>query len=170
VRYGIGLVPEDRKTQGLLLNRPLAENIALTNLGRFIRAGILRLGEEARAVQALVRSLNIRASGLRQLVQFLSGGNQQKTVLAKWLNSECRILIFDEPTRGIDVGAKVEIYGLMERLAAEGRAILMISSEISEILGMADRIIVMRAGTIAGTLTRREATENRIAFDALLEG
>jgi ribose transport system ATP-binding protein len=170
VRCGIGLVPEDRKTQGLLLNRPLVENISLTNLGRFIRAGFIRLGQEARAVLALVRVLNIRAAGLGQLIQYLSGGNQQKAVLAKWLNSDCRILIFDEPTRGIDVGAKVEIYRLMERLAAEGRAILMISSEITEILGMADRIIVMRAGAIAGTLTRREATENRAAFDALLEG
>ena len=170
VRYGIGLVPEDRKIQGLLQNRPLVENISLTNLGRFIGAGFLRLGQEARAVLALVRALNIRAAGLGQLVKYLSGGNQQKAVLAKWLNSDCRILIFDEPTRGIDVGAKVEIYGLIERLAAEGRAILMISSEITEILGMADRIIVMRAGMIAGTLTRREATENRSAFDALLDG
>ncbi len=170
VRYGIGLVPEDRKTQGLLLNRPLSENISLANLGRFIRGGLIRVGQEARAVRDLVRMLNIRATGLSQLVQYLSGGNQQKAVLAKWLNSESRIFIFDEPTRGIDVGAKVELYGLMERLAAEGRAILMISSEISEILGMADRIIVMKAGAIAGMLTRHEATENRLAFEALIEG
>jgi ABC-type sugar transport system ATPase subunit len=170
VQHGIGLVPEDRKTQGLLLNRSLLENVSLANLARCIRYGLIQRVKEIRTVRALVKALKIRAASMTQLVQDLSGGNQQKVVLAKWLNSNCRILIFDEPTRGIDVGAKVEIYGLMERLAAEGRAILMISSEISEILGMADRIIVMKIGTIAGTFARAEAAENQKAVDMLIEG
>ncbi len=170
VRHGIGLVPEDRKTQGLLLNRSVVENVSLANLAGVIGHGLINRARELRAVQRISRALNIRAASLTQLVRNLSGGNQQKVVLAKWLNSNCRILIFDEPTRGIDVGAKVEIYGLMERLAAEGRAILMISSEISEILGMADRIIVLKGGTVAGTFARSEAADNQRAFDALVEG
>jgi ABC-type sugar transport system ATPase subunit len=170
LREGIGLVPEDRKTQGLLLNRPLVENISIANLGRFVRYGLINRRQEYRVVEGLGRSLRIRATGLYQLVRNLSGGNQQKVVLAKWLNSNCRVLIFDEPTRGIDVGAKVEIYRLMDQLAAQGRAILMISSEISEMLGMADRIYVMRAGTVVGTFTRREASENQAMFNALVEG
>ena len=169
VRQGIGLVPEDRKGEGLLLKRSVLENVTLANLWRFVRKGLLNLQAEAGAVRDFQEQLAIRTPGLRQLVKYLSGGNQQKIVLAKWLNSRCDILIFDEPTRGIDVRAKAEIYNLMERLVREGKAILMISSEVSEILGMADRIIVMRRGSVAGELSRQEAGASWSTVETLME-
>ena len=134
-----------------------------------MRKGILNLQAEAGAVRDSQEQLAIRTPGLRQLVKYLSGGNQQKVVLAKWLNSRCDILIFDEPTRGIDVRAKAEIYTLMERLVREGKAILMISSEVSEILAMADRIIVMRNGAVAGELSRQEAGASWSTVETLME-
>jgi ribose transport system ATP-binding protein len=169
VRQGVGLVPEDRKGEGLLLKRSVLENVTVANLRPFVRKGILDLRAEARAVGDFQGKLGIRTPGLRQLVKYLSGGNQQKVVLAKWLNSRCDILIFDEPTRGIDVRAKTEIYSLMERLIREGTAILMISSEVPEILAMADRIIVMRNGAVAGELSRQEAGANWAAVETLME-
>ncbi|MBA2301523.1 MAG: sugar ABC transporter ATP-binding protein [Acidobacteria bacterium] len=169
VRQAIGLVPEDRKGEGLLLKRSVLENVTVANLWPFVRKGILNLRAEARTVGDFQEKLAIRSPGPRQLVKYLSGGNQQKVVLAKWLHSGCDILIFDEPTRGIDVRAKVEIYNLMERLVREGKAILMISSEVSEILAMADRIIVMSNGMVAGELSRQEAGASWSTVESLME-
>lgn len=169
VRLGVGLVPEDRKGQGLLLGRSILENMTIANLQRFVRHGLLALRAEARGAGALRTTLAIRTPGLYQQVRHLSGGNQQKVVLAKWLNSDCQIFIFDEPTRGIDVGAKQEIYALMDRIACEGKAILMISSDVSEILGMADRIVVMRNGAVAGALTRTTSSDPWPTIERLME-
>lgn len=169
IRHGIGLVPEDRKGQGLLLNRSLLENVTIASLRPFVRAGVLNVPAEARAVLNIRDKLGIRIPSIQQPVQYLSGGNQQKVVLAKWLSSQCSILIFDEPTRGVDVGAKAEIYQLMEHLVREGKAILMISSEVSEILGMADRIIVMRKGSPIAALSREEAGVDWSTLQDLME-
>ncbi len=162
VRAGLALVPEDRKTQGLFMGLPIRTNISLPILSHLTRWGIIRRREEARAVQKAKQELSISMTSPNQEVQYLSGGNQQKVVLAKWLATSPSVVILDEPTRGIDVGAKFEIYQLMRRLTDQGVAILMISSELPEILGMSDRVIVMRDGEIAGELSREEATEERI--------
>ena len=162
IRLGLGLLTEDRKRQGLVLDLPVTENICLASLDRFSVAGVMRAGCETAAAARLVSALQIKTPGLRQRVVNLSGGNQQKVVLAKWLCREARILIFDEPTRGIDVGAKVEIYQLINRLAAEGRAVLLISSELPEVLGMSDRILVMKQGRIAGEFASGQATPEAI--------
>ncbi len=163
IRHGICLLTEDRKAQGLILNRPVRENFGLPNLGAFSTAGVMSPRREARAAQNYVQSLRIKLAGIEHPARNLSGGNQQKVVLAKWLERRSRVLIFDEPTRGIDVGAKFEIYQLMNQLSADGKAIVMISSELPEVLGMADRILVMRQGRIAGEIKHaREATQQRI--------
>jgi ABC-type sugar transport system ATPase subunit len=162
IRHGIGLVPEDRKTQALVLDLTVRENITLASLGSLVRSGFVRLRRERERAQEFVRALRIRTPGLEQEVVNLSGGNQQKVVIAKWLALKPRVLILDEPTRGIDIGAKAEVHHLMSELAAQGVAILMISSELPEILGMSDRILVMRQGRIAGELPRAEATQERI--------
>ena len=163
VMAGIGLVPEDRGNQGLVLSLPVLENIVLPTLDRFVRAiwGIDRRGLEDTA-QDYVGRLDIRTPHLQQKAMFLSGGNQQKTVVAKWLASEPRVLIMDEPTRGIDVGAKAEVHALMSRLAQAGVGIIMISSELPEILGMSDRVLVMCEGRVAAILDREEATQETI--------
>ena len=168
LRRGIGLLPEDRKTQGLLLNRSVRENMTISNLREYTRAGVLMMGKEERAVTGLIKSLGIRTTGVHQLVRNLSGGNQQKVVLSRWLAAKSRLLIIDEPTRGVDVGAKLEIYRLMNELAARGDAILMISSEIPEILGMSDRILAMRNGRIVGEFQRDQATEELVMQAALV--
>jgi len=152
IRAGICLLTEDRKGQGLILNRSVLENFGLPNLPRFSTAGIIRQRQEQAAFQRYVDQLRIKVSSLRQKALNLSGGNQQKVVLAKWLERNAEVIIFDEPTRGIDVGAKYEIYLLMHRLADEGRAVLMISSELPEVLGMADRIVVMHEGRVTGEI------------------
>ena len=153
IAAGICLLPEDRKRQGLVLGRPVQENFGLANLQRFARWGWLNRRREQDAFDALARHLRMRLTGRQQPTATLSGGNQQKLVLAKWLERSAEVLMFDEPTRGIDVGAKYEIYGLMNRLAAQGKAILMISSELPEVLGMADRILVMHEGRITGEIS-----------------
>ena len=152
IRAGICLLTEDRKNQGLVLNRSLCENFGLPNMKRFAPRGVLRLRREQVAFRELSQQLNIRMTSHRQAATTLSGGNQQKVVLAKWLASHAEVFIFDEPTRGIDVGAKYEIYLLMNELAAQGKAILMISGELPEVLGMADRILVMHGGRITGEI------------------
>ncbi len=162
IKNGIGLVTEDRKAQGLVLPMPIKQNTTLTNLPLISRLGFLKMGKERKVAEQYRTSLNIKTPSVEQAVKNLSGGNQQKVVLSKWLYSGSRILIFDEPTRGIDVGAKSEIYKLMNSLAAEGCAILMISSELPEILGMSDRILVMHEGSLAGELSREEATQEKI--------
>jgi len=167
VNLGLGFLTEDRKRQGLVLCRDIAENTSLASLDRFCRGGVLSTARAEAAATRLATDLRIKAPSIAQAVVNLSGGNQQKVVLAKWICREAGVLLFDEPTRGIDVGAKTEIYQLISRLAAEGRAILMISSELPEILGMSDRILVMHAGRIAGEFSAAGATQEAILECAL---
>jgi ribose transport system ATP-binding protein len=162
IAHGVALVPEDRKGQGVVLPMSIKENITLAKLSGVSRAGQLNRSEERRVAGDYVRGLRIATPSIKQQVANLSGGNQQKVVLAKWLYTEARILIADEPTRGIDIGAKAEIYGFLERLAEQGVAIIMISSELPELIGMADRLLVMHEGRIAGELARAEFSEEAI--------
>ena len=159
---GIAYIPEDRGLQGLIKSQTIAENVALANLKR-LRRGIFVDGNKVMAAaRNAIEQFGIRARGPGQLVRQLSGGNQQKVVLGKWLATKPRILIMDEPTRGIDVGAKAEIHLLMRKLAADGMAILMISSELPEVLGMSDRILVMNAGSIVGSFDKKDATPQAV--------
>lgn len=163
IHSGICLLTEDRKSEGLMLGRSVVENFALPNLGRLSRWGWLARRRERQAFQRHVEGLQIKITHPGQRVENLSGGNQQKIVLAKWLEANCNVVLFDEPTRGIDVGAKVEIYLLMRALAVRGKAILMISSELPEVLGLADRILVMHEGRITGEITDvANATQEQI--------
>ena len=162
MRSGLALVPEDRKTQGLLMEQSIRSNLTLTILNRLTRGPFLRRRLESEAVASARERLSISSASANQEVQFLSGGNQQKVVLAKWLARSPSVIILDEPTRGIDVGTKLEIYRLMRELVDRGVAILLISSELPEILGMSDRILVMRDGAIVGEFVRGEATEEQI--------
>lgn len=153
IKAGICLLTEDRKTQGLVLCRSVRENFGLPNLKELSTAGIVNKPKEGEAFGRYVDSLSIRIPFQEQLAKNLSGGNQQKVVLAKWLQQNAEVLIFDEPTRGIDVGAKHEIYQLINQLAANGKAIIMISSELPEVIGMSDRILVMHEGRVTGEIT-----------------
>jgi ribose transport system ATP-binding protein len=162
IRAGIGLVPEDRKQQGLVLEMAVRQNISLPSLRRTQHAGFLNYAAEREVSEQMVRQLNVRTPGDGQAVQFLSGGNQQKVVIGKWLAMSPRVLLLDEPTRGIDVGAKQEIYRLMEQLAGRGVAVLFVSSEMEEVLGMSDRALVMHEGRITGELARHELSEEAI--------
>jgi ABC-type sugar transport system ATPase subunit len=163
IAVGIGLLTEDRKLEGLVLMHSSIENFGLPNLSRFSRAGWVRTGVERTDFDRYVAMLRIKLAGRGQPAGNLSGGNQQKVVLAKWLARHCDVLIFDEPTRGIDVGAKFEIYVLMNDLAAQGKAIIMISSELPEVLGMADRILVMHDGRVTGEIVDvAQATQEQI--------
>ena len=162
IAAGISYVTEDRKALGLVLEEPILKNISLANLAGVALRGVLDKRREARVAEDYRRALAIRTPGVRQKVVNLSGGNQQKVVLSKWLFTDPQVLILDEPTRGIDVGAKFEIYQIMNDLAAQGRGVVMISSEMPELLGMCDRIYVMNEGRILGELPREEATQERI--------
>ncbi|MFI6595086.1 sugar ABC transporter ATP-binding protein [Nonomuraea sp. NPDC050536] len=159
---GLGLVPEDRKGQGLVLGADVAENLGLVTLGRFTRVGFVDRAGQRKAAGEMARQLGVRMSGLGQEVRTLSGGNQQKVVIGKWLLAEAGVLILDEPTRGIDVGAKVEIYQLINSLTASGHAVLIISSDLPEVIGMSDRILVMARGRLVGELPAREATQDSV--------
>jgi ribose transport system ATP-binding protein len=162
IKHGIGLVTEDRKQQGLVLGMAVRENTTLANLDFLSSLGFIRRGQEREVAEKYRGDLAIKTPNIEQTVHNLSGGNQQKVVLAKWLFTGSKILIFDEPTRGIDVGAKSEIYKLMNELAKNGVAIIMISSELPEVLGMSDRIIVMHEGRLTGELSRADATQEKI--------
>jgi ribose transport system ATP-binding protein len=162
IRRGIGLVPEDRKTLGLILNMVVRENVTLANLDLLSSLGFINGRREREVAGEFARSLRIRTPTVEQEVRNLSGGNQQKVVLAKWLFTNSQVMIFDEPTRGIDIGSKVEIYELMNDLVARGVGILMISSELPELLGMSDRIVVMHEGRVTGELAREQATPERV--------
>ena len=162
IKAGMGLAPEDRKREGLILVRSVVENASLAILRRLSRFRFVRRGLERRVVGEFVKRLNIRTPSLDQEVGKLSGGNQQKVVLARWLAAKPKLLILDEPTRGIDVGAKAEIYRLIDELANEGIAIMFISSELPEILGLSDRIIVMQSGRITGELPGDGTTEEEV--------
>ena len=160
ISLGIGLVPEDRKRQGLVPQESALHNLSLAILRRLSRFGWLRRREERSVAQEFFDRLRVRAASLDAVVSGLSGGNQQKIVLARWLAARANVLILDEPTRGVDVGAKAEIHALIGELAARGSAILLISSELPEILTLATRIIVLRAGRLVGEVTREQATQD----------
>jgi ribose transport system ATP-binding protein len=162
IAAGIGLVPEDRKQQGLILEMAVRQNVSLPSLRRTQHIGFLNHASERQLSEQTVRQLNVRTPSDAQVCQFLSGGNQQKVVIGKWLAMSPRVLLLDEPTRGIDVGAKQEIYRLMEDLARGGVAILFVSSEMEEVLGMSDRALVMHEGRITGELQRHELSEEAI--------
>jgi rhamnose transport system ATP-binding protein len=162
-RLGIAYVPEDRGIQGLVRPMTLRENASLAVLSQLARLGFIDRAAEDRLARDVVARFGVRASGIEQVVGKLSGGNQQKVVLGKWLAAEPKVLILDEPTRGIDVGAKAEIHRLMGELAKRGLAILMISSELPEVLGMSDRVLAMREGRLVGEFTRAEATQEKVA-------
>jgi rhamnose transport system ATP-binding protein len=159
---GIGLVPEDRRQQGLVMDMSIADNISLASLPRLRRGGLLFAGVERAFANDWAARLQVKYGRMSNTVSSLSGGNQQKVVLAKWLSRRPAVLIVDEPTRGIDIGTKSEVHRLLAELAAEGVAVLVISSELPEVLTLADRILVMREGRLAATLNREDATEERI--------
>ncbi|MEL7235675.1 MAG: sugar ABC transporter ATP-binding protein, partial [Chloroflexota bacterium] len=162
IEVGLALLTEDRKTQGLLLHLPTKDNISITVLDDLTKWLLVRQGEEKELAQQFVRDISIKVSGLDQLVKNLSGGNQQKVVLSKWMATRPKVLLFDEPTRGIDVGAKVEIYRLMNQFVAQGGAVVMVSSELPEVMGMSDRIMVLHEGRVTGFLDRADATQERL--------
>jgi ribose transport system ATP-binding protein len=163
VRHGIGYLPEDRKRHGLMLEQDVAFNVAMASL-RANRGplGFLRQGRTRKVTEHFIRALRIKTPSSRTTVKTLSGGNQQKVVIAKWLARDCDVLIFDEPTRGIDVGAKEEIYRLLNDLAESGKAVIMISSELPEVLRLSHRIVVMSQGRVTGTLSADEADQESI--------
>jgi rhamnose transport system ATP-binding protein len=159
---GIALVPEDRRAQGLVMGMSIERNIGLAGLRRLARGGLMsRSAERNRAADWAIR-LQVKFGRLTDLVNTLSGGNQQKVVLAKWLATGPRVLIVDEPTRGIDVGTKAEVHRLLSSLVADGMAVLMISSDLPEILGMADRVLVMHEGRLTAEISRADATEESV--------
>jgi ribose transport system ATP-binding protein len=168
VRAGLGLVPEDRKLQGLVLNLAIRANISLASLSRIIKACFVDRRREQRLAQDYFKQLQVRARHTEQEVRYLSGGNQQKVVLAKWLALRPKVLILDEPTRGVDVGAKAEIHALISRFATEGMGIIIVSSELPEVLGMCDRILVMSRGAITGEFSHQEANQEKIMACAVL--
>jgi ribose transport system ATP-binding protein len=164
IALGIGLLTEDRKADGFLLQQTVAFNTTITRLAAVSRRGVVNRRQERRIVEEHIRRLTIRTTGPAAPVRNLSGGNQQKVVFAKWLHTQCRILLVDEPTRGVDVGAKREIWQLLANLAGRGVAIVMVSSELPEILAVSDHVVVMREGRVTAELSRAEATEKTIAF------
>ena len=163
IRQGVGLVPEERRTQGIVGVLSVRENISMAAARRISRLGLIDRRADRALAEGYKARLNIRTPDVERLIRFLSGGNQQKAVLAKWLATEARVLILDEPTRGVDVGAKAEIFEIINELAASGVAILMISSELEEIVGFCDRVAVMREGTVVATLERGEIERERVA-------
>ena len=162
MRAGIGFVPEDRRQQGLVMDLSVARNATMTRTGALARGGLIRSGAEDRLAKEWATRLQLKFHRLADPVGFLSGGNQQKVVLAKWLATEPKLLILDEPTRGIDVGTKAEVHRLMSELAGQGLAVLMISSELPEVLGMADRVLVMHEGRLTAEIGRDEADEESV--------
>lgn len=162
IKHGIAYLSEDRKFDGLFLDLQVGENIVMANLPQYATAGVMDDKKCAVDIDKRIKELRIKTPSSQQVVGNLSGGNQQKVLISRWLCKESRIMIFDEPTRGIDVGAKFEVYNLMNQLAAQGIGIIMISSEMPEVLGMSDRIIVMCEGKVTGELSREEATQEKI--------
>ena len=163
ISAGLALAPEDRKLQGIILDMSVRENLSLAALRRDKKSiGFLDFAKEVAISREMIESMRVKTPGDSQILRYLSGGNQQKVVLGKWLALKPAILLLDEPTRGIDVGAKREIYALMEELAQSGVAILFVSSEMEEVLGMADRAIVMHEGRITGELAREQLSEEAV--------
>ncbi|WP_345641778.1 sugar ABC transporter ATP-binding protein [Streptomyces tremellae] len=169
VRAGLGLAPEERKAQGLLTLDTVTRNVSVSTLSRFSRGGWLDRGAERTAARAATRELSLRPDNPDAPVRTLSGGNQQKAVLARWLLRGCRVLLLDEPTRGVDVGARAELYAVIRRLAGEGLAVLLVSSEVPEVLGLADRVLVLREGRVVHRAPAAELDEHRV-LDLVMEG
>ena len=169
IKAGIGLCPEDRKEMGLVLGRSVKDNINISLLKRLSKYGVLSKAKETELASDAIKKFNIKTSSMDKIVKELSGGNQQKVVLARWLSVDLDILILDEPTKGIDVGAKAEIYGMISDLAAQGYAIILISSELPEIINICDRAIVMAEGYITGELSREEFSEVDVLKLAMIE-
>ena len=168
IKAGIGLVTEDRKFNGLNLIASVADNIAIASIDNYTTFGMIQDSKMAVDVDSMIKKTKVKTPSQKTLVMNLSGGNQQKVAVSKWLMQKPKILIFDEPTRGIDVGAKYEIYCLMNELKAEGVAIIMISSELPEILGVSDRVVVFRQGEITGDMPIEEANQINIMEKATL--
>ncbi|MFD7502248.1 sugar ABC transporter ATP-binding protein [Streptomyces sp. NPDC059850] len=169
VRAGLGLAPEERKAQALLMLESVTRNVSVSSLARFSRAGWLDRGAERDAARRSVRDLSLHPDDPERPVRTLSGGNQQKAVLARWLLRGCRVLLLDEPTRGVDVGARAELYAVIRRLADDGMAVLLVSSELPEVLGLADRVLVLREGRVVHTAPAAELDEHRV-LDLVMEG
>lgn len=166
IKEKIGFITEDRKGKGLVLDSSIRENIALTNFEIISKFGVIEWSEERNLVEKLIRKLRVKASSIEQKAKTLSGGNQQKVVIAKWLGINPKVLILDEPTRGVDIGAKKEIYSIINQLAKNGVAIIMISSELPELLGVSDRIMVMHEGKVKAFFDKHEATQEKIMMAA----
>jgi len=169
VQQGMAYLTSDRKGTGLVLCLDLARNVTLASLPAISPLGWLRAGRELRAAEEHTRALSIRATGPTQEVATLSGGNQQKVALAKWIETRPRVLLLDEPTRGVDVGAKHEIYELMNQWTRQGHAILLITSEMPELLGLSDRIVAMHRGRVTGVFERSEATQEKVLKAAMAD-
>ncbi len=161
-RLKVGLVPEDRKEEGAIVEMPIRQNIVHASLPLLFKRGVMNGRTEVETAEKYRKELNIVTSGVNKVVKYLSGGNQQKVVIAKWLCAQCELILFDEPTRGIDVGAREEIYEIMNGLVRQGKAVLMISSDLPELLGLCDRIYVMKDGRITGEFSRGEATQEKL--------
>jgi ribose transport system ATP-binding protein len=169
VARGVGLAPEERKRQALLLDDSVFHNVSLASLGRFARAGFIDAKRELAAAGGVLASLDVRPADPLRVVRELSGGNQQKVVVARWLLRQCALLMLDEPTRGVDVGARADLYALIRGLAAEGIGILLVSSEIPEVLGLADRVLVLREGRVIHEAPAAELDEARV-LDLIMAG
>ncbi len=169
IRVGLAYLPEDRRQHGVVLDMSVASNASLASLDRVSNSGLIDGRAERQSAQTHVERLRIKTASVDAEVGTLSGGNQQKVALARWLSTEPSVFILDEPTQGVDVGSKAEIHGLMQDLVERGLAVIMISSELPEILGMSDRIAVMHSGTIRAVVSREEATQSRILALALAE-
>ena len=167
IRAGIGLVPEERKCHGIVPLRPASINLALPSLRRFAPRGLIRRRSLDRVAGEILRAIDLRPFQLNRPIRLFSGGNQQKIIIARWMAANTRIMLFDEPTRGIDVGAKAEIYSLIEQLAAEGKSVIVVSSELPEILRLSDRVLVMREGRIAADIPRARLSEHEIVSHAV---
>lgn len=170
IRSGLVFCPEDRKHEGIFPALSVEENINLSVRRRLAKGGILAAGAERKNAEAFVEKLNVKTASLATPIQNLSGGNQQKAILARWLSEDVKVMLLDEPTRGIDVGAKSEIYAIMRNLAKQGVAIVMVSSELPEVMGVCNRIIVMSEGRISGESRRDEMTEASLLSMALPQG
>ena len=162
IKHRIGFITEDRKTEGLMLDDSISKNVSIANLGKISANGVLSRPKEKSLIAQAIEELNIRCTGGEHVCKNLSGGNQQKVVFSKWIYTEPRILILDEPTRGVDIGAKKEIYNIINRLAAEGVAIIMVSSELPEVLGMSDRIMVIHEGHVTGIIKNDNVTQETV--------
>jgi ribose transport system ATP-binding protein len=170
VALGVGFIPEDRKKEGLALILPVKENVIVASLRKVFPRGLIHPRKTSKIVNDYVKALRVATPSIMRLVRYLSGGNQQKVVVAKWLCTQAKIFIFDEPTRGVDVGAKAEIHQLMNEMVKQGAAILMISSELPEVLHMSDRVYVMHGGRIVKELPREEADQETVLRYAMGAG